>query len=773
MRAGLANLFRSRSCSLLLTSVAVVTASLGFSPAARAEAGDIRTAQPQAEEVDAEQPGDVRLKLQPRLLPPKAPATGEDLPVFLEADRIQGYQDREVEAVGDVVVRRRGQVLYADRLKYSIVENTITASGNVRVERLGDVVTGTEAYFDLDTSSGRIDQPTYHFRQFGARGSAERLVIRDRDRYQAQRATYTNCDVGDDDWYLRVGRLDLDRLRDVGVARDATFWFKGAPVMYTPWMDFPLTSRRKTGFLPPSFGPTSRSGFEIEVPFYWNIAPNLDYTIAPRLLSRRGLLLNNEFRYLEPKFAGEARFEYIPDDRVFGSSRWGYAFQHNHQIAPRLSGALNLQGVSDDSYFTDLSDNIAATSQTNLPREGMLNYYGDWWNLLARVQKFQTLQDPLAPVTPPYARVPQLALNAANPDLHGLDLGFFGEVVSFEHPTEVNGVRQIYYPYLTYPYRNRLFYVTPKAGFNYTQYNLRGVGAGDETRALPIFSVDSGMRFDRSTAIGGRDFLQTLEPRLYYVYIPFRPQEQLPVFDTAEADFDLARIFTENQFSGWDRINDANQITAAVTSRLLNSASGSEWIRGTLGQRYYFKQQQVTLNNQVRASNRSDLLAGITGSLTPDWYLNLGFQYNVDEAQSEKFNVALRYRPQLGKVVNLGYRFTRDQLEQVDLSAQWPLGRGISGVARWNYSLQDNTILEGLAGLEYNAGCWSARVVAHRFVTSTDEQSTSLFFQVEFSGVSKLGSNPLELLQRNVSGYSRVPSRPTATQEYYPGTDLP
>jgi LPS-assembly protein len=707
-------------------------------------------------------------------LPPVAPSTTEDLPLFLEADRLQGYQGREVEAVGDVVVRRRGQVVYTDRLHYSVTENSVRATGHVRVERLGDVVTGSEAYIDLDNGSGWIEAPTYRFRQFGARGSADRLIIRDRDRYRAERATYTNCDVGDDDWYLHVDRLDLDRLRDTGVARNATFRFKGVPIMYTPWLDFPLTSRRKTGFLPPSFGPTSRSGFEIELPFYWNIAPNRDYTFAPRLLSRRGLLLNNEFRYLEPKLSGEARFDYLPEDRVFNDSRWAYAFKHNQQITDRLTGALNLQGVSDDSYFVDLSDSIASTSQTNLPREGSLSYYGDWWNVLARAQRFQTLQDPLAPpVDPPYARMPQVALNAAQPNVHGVDLSFFGELVSFEHPTKINGIRQVYYPYLSVPYRNRLFYVRPKVGLNYTRYSFPDSDTPDQTRTLPIFSVDSGMRFDRNTVLGGQDFLQTLEPRLYYVYIPFRRQDQLPVFDTAEADFDLARIFTENQFSGWDRINNADQITAAITTRLIVPGSGNEWIRATLGQRYYFEDQEVALNGQVRASNRSDVLAGVTGALTPTWSLNLGYQYNVDDSQTKKFNVALRHQPQLGKVLNIGYRFTRDQLEQVDLSGQWPLARGWSGVARWNYSLQDNTTLEALAGLEYNAGCWSARVVGHRFVTSTDEQSTSLFFQVEFRGVSRLGQNPVELLRRNIGGYARVPSRPPDTAEIYPGMDVP
>jgi LPS-assembly protein len=718
-------------------------------------------------------PGDVRLPLsmQDKLLPPVAPGTTEELPLFLEADRIEGTQGRQLEAIGSVVVRRRGQVLHADRLSYSIPENAITATGNVRVDRLGDVVTGDQAYFDLDTSAGYVERPTYYFRQFGARGKANRLVVLDRDTYRAERATYTNCDVGDDDWYLRVDRLDLDRLRDVGVARSATVYFKNVPIVYTPWIDFPLTSRRKTGFLAPTVGTTGKSGFEVELPFYWNMAPNRDFTIAPRVMASRGLLLNNEFRYLEPKFGGEARFEYLPDDRIKEQSRWGASFQHNQRFTDRLTGRINLQGVSDDTYFTDLSDQIAATSQTNLPREGWLNYNGDWWTLFGRAQTFQTLQDPLAPVTEPYARLPQVVLRAARHDVRRFDLDFFGEVANFEHPSLVNGWRQVYYPTVRLPYRNRLFWVTPKAGFNFTSYGFREEGRPDETRSLPVFSVDSGMQFERDTAFGARSFRQTLEPRLYYVYIPFRRQDQLPLFDTAEADFNLAQIFTENQFSGWDRINDANQITAAVTTRLLNPGSQTEWIRATLGQRYYFKEQEVSLDNQRRGSNRSDLLALVSGSITRAWSANFGLQYNVDDSQSKKLNAALRYQPQLGKVLNLGYRFTRDQLEQVDVSAQWPLSRRWNGLGRWNYSLQDETLLEALLGFEYNAGCWSARVVAHRFVTAVDDESTSLFFQLELNGLSRIGNNPLELLRQNIGGYSRSPTRSIPGEAYYPGME--
>ena len=734
--------------------------------------------------------GGLGLKLQPELLPVVPADFEDDVPIFVEADRIEGVQDKQLDAIGNVVVRRRGQQLQSERLSYSLTENAVTASGNVRFRRMGDVLTGDYAYYDLDEEAGVIDNTTYRFSRVPtpsastmrlpgqtasaagmtqARGTATRLTVRDRDRYRAQRATYTNCDVGDDDWHLSVSSLDLDRLQDVGVARNATVYFKGVPILYSPWINFPITGRRKTGFLPPAFGTTNNSGFEVTLPFYWNIAPNRDYTLSPRLLAKRGLLLGNEFRYLEGKYSGELRADYL-SDRETDESRWAVAFRHGHQFTPRLSGNVNFQRVSDDTYFVDLSNRVAATSQTNLPQEAYLRYNGDWWSLMGRYQRFQTLQDPLSPTTPPYFRVPQLVLNAAQQNVRGFDVKFFGEVVNFQHDDLESAVRQIYYPSAEYRFGGSFFYATPKLGLHYTSYSYKDGGRSSDSRLLPIASLDTGMNFSRRVTLFGRSLVQTLEPRLYYVYIPFTDQDEMPLFDTAIADFNLAQIFTENRFSGWDRINDANQVTAAVTTRFLDARTGREWMRAILGQRYFLKEQEVTLgSNDVRNSDRSDLLAGVSGSVTRSLWLDMGLQYNLDEGESSRFNAALRYRPQPGKVFNAGYRYTRDLLEQVDVSAQWPLTRRWTGLARWNYSLLDKTLVEALGGVEYNAGCWAARFVVHDFVTSTNERSRAFFLQLELSGLSSIGTSPMQVLGQSIFGYDRNAGRATTTEPYYPG----
>ncbi len=694
------------------------------------------------------------------VLKPHSAGSGEESPFFIEADRLTGYQTGQFHAHGDVMLRGRGMQAWADDLFGSLPDSELSGSGHVKIDRLGDVITGDRFFFDTDSNSGYIEEATYYIKQYGARGRARSAEFINQDRFRATKATYTTCDLGQDDWYLKVSQLDIDRVRDVGEARNVTLRFKEVPILYSPWINFPVGSKRKTGLLAPSFGTTQKGGVEITTPIYLDLAPNYDATVSPRFMTKRGLLLNNEVRYLRQSFSGELRAEYLPDDRVIDDSRYGFAFRHGQNFGGGFSAAINLNKVSDDQYFIDLSDKISVTSLTNLPREASLSYNGGWWNANARTQRFQTLQDPLAPVVPPYARVPQLTLNASRPNERGFDLNFQSEVVSFRHPTQVEVLRQLYYPSVQIPMDAGYFTFTPKAGLHHRRYRFTNTERGDETRTLPIMSLDSSVIMERDATMFGQPFVQTLEPRLYYVYIPFEDQSQIPLLDTAIADFNLGQIFTENQFSGVDRVNDANQLTVAVTSRLLGAESGEERLRGILGQRYYFKSQQVTLNNQVREFNRSDLLAALNGRLTRDWSVDSALQYDVNNEQAQKLSVVFRYQPEAGKLANFGYRFQRQSLKTLDFSSQWPLSTKWTGLARWNYSIKDHQIVEGLAGLEYNAGCWALRMVAHRFATATSVAVKSFFLQLEFTGLTGLGSNPIEVLRQNITGYTKTTDLP-------------
>ena len=536
------------------------------------------------------------------------------------------------------------------------------------------------------------------------------------------------------------------------------------PILYLPFLDFPLNGQRKTGFLAPTLGSTGNNGLVVEAPFYWNLAPNYDATITPRLLTKRGLQINNEFRYLQQTYSGQVDAEYLPNDNVKGADRYFGRLQHREAILPNLSLALDLQKASDDDYFRDLSPRIAATSQTYLPRDALLNYsFATHWNASAHYLQYQVLQDPLAPVATPYKLGPQLQLDGNRADYHGLNLGLHTEWTAFDHPTLINGQRMIAYPTVSYPITSSYGYVTPKIGYHSTRYIFgenNTTALPDINRNLPITSVDGGLFFERDTTIGSTAFRQTLEPRLFYVRTPFRDQSQIPNFATSELDFGFAQIFSDNPFVGGDRIADANHVTVGATSRFVDTNNGIERIRVVLAQRYFITSQQVTLSGSPQDDRRSDLLAGLSGQITDRWSLDSGIQYNADQGRTEKYLVAARYRPGPAQLLNLGYRFTRDSLHQFDISTQWPLSANWQGLARVNYSLLDRRLLEGLIGLEYNRDCWALRLVAHRFPTAEQRYTNSIFIQLELTGLSALGINPLETLKQNIPGYIKTTEIP-------------
>lgn len=693
------------------------------------------------------------------------PEPDENTPAFIDALHIEGKKESQIEATGDAVLRKHGQAIFADRLLYKQDTQEVTADGSVRVEQGLDVMTGPHLEINLDSNIGDMVQPQFKLGENASRGSADTLRFQGRKNYTLHNVSYTSCPAGNDDWLLNMSRLDIDRSAQVGTAHNAYVEFKGVPILYTPWMDFALDDSRKTGFLGPVFGSTSTGGSEVTLPFYWNIAPNYDATLAPRVMTKRGLLLNNEFRYLQPGYAGEMNVDVLPGDRLANRTRSHLAFRHAQDLGYGFSGSVNLNRVSDDAYFRDLSSNVAGTSQVNLLREGLVTYGGGWWNAAARVQSYQTLQDPAAPVATPYRRLPQLSLGAQ----HGLgqaSMSFSGEYVDFRHPTAVNGQRLVLYPSVSYPLlSDPAYYLTPKIGLHNTYYRLGANNAGPQntaSRSLPILSVDSGMTLERDWNFAGENFIQTLEPRAYYVYIPYRQQNALPNFDSAQATFSFAQMFTENRFYGSDRVGDANQITLAMTSRFLDPNSGVERLRLAMGERFSLATPRVNLVAPTVTTNKSDILLAASGRLTRKLTLNSLLQYNPTLSRSEMFNASMRYRPESGKVLNLGYRFTRASVKQIDLSEQWPLYGRWNSVARWNYSLQEKRLLEGLVGLEYNQSCWTVRLVAQRFTTATFQASTGIFVQLELNDLVRVGSDPLDALRQSVPGYTKMNETTTA-----------
>ena len=707
----------------------------------------------------ADDPFSLRLERNFTPIPEK---TQRDAPIFVDADRIEGETEKVLRARGKVVLRQRGLKLETDALDYDQAKETVEATGNVVLNKDGDIARGPHVIYNLKTETGAMESPQFILarkqgRAREGRGAAAKVVFEGPERDRLFDTTYTTCPTGNDAWFVRARELELDRTTQIGGARDATVVFQDVPIVYLPFLDFPLNNQRKSGFLPPTVGTTGNSGLELAVPWYWNIAPNYDATIMPRLLSKRGLQLNGEFRYLERGVAGAVNGEYLPNDNQRGIDRYLAVWRHQQTLLPGLGLTLDLQKASDDDYFRDLSTSVRDTSQIYLPRDGTLAYtLSQHWLAKARVLRYQTLQDANAPVEIQYFLEPQLSLAGDYRNVGGFDTSLNSEWVRYTHPTKINAERFILNPSLSYPMRSTWGYVTPKLNYHFTRYTYGENNTEklpDETRSVPIASVDSALFFDRDLTLGGRAYRQTLEPRAFYVYAPFRDQSRIPNFATSELDFGFAQIFMDNPFVGGDRIADANQITLAAASRLIDAESGAERIRAVLAQRYYFTPQRVTLSGPSRPRSQSDLLAGLSGQITDSWSLDSGWQYSTDLGHTEKWNIGARYRPEFGKVLNVSYRFTRGEIRQIDASTQWPVTRNWQLLARANYSLLDSKFLEGLLGVEYNEDCWALRLVLHRFPTALDRFTNSFFVQLEFTGLSALGINPLDALRQNIPGY--------------------
>ena len=717
------------------------------------------------------------------------PSGNEDLPIYVRADRMEGHQGTDFVATGHAELRKSDQSILADWIRYLKASDEVEAMGHVRVEQNGSVVTGPKLQLQIGNNIGYMEKPDYRFQEGTARGHADLLEFRGKDKYRLHKAVYTTCPIGNDDWLLRVGELDLDQASQVGTARNASIVFKGTPILYTPWLDFPTGRRRRSGFLAPIFGSTASGGEEITVPYYWNIAPNYDATIAPRILMKRGAMLNTEFRYLEPNYSGEAHVNVLPRDSITGTTRDEMRLMHSQNFGGGWSGGLNLQRVSDSYYYLDLSPLVAMTSQSVLPREGHLTYDGGWWNFTSRVQKFQTLQNPYVPVIAPYFQTPQFLLNAQKNGLEGLNMAFSGEYDNFVHPTFVNGRRLVLYPTVSLPIRSSAGFFTPKIGLHSASYALGAnntAGLPNSSVNIPVASIDSGLYFDRNMAEPG--FIQTLEPRIYYLYVPYRNQNNLPNFDSAPMDFTYAQMFTENQFSGSDRFSDANQVTLAMTSRFIEEKTGDERLRMTIAQRIYLQSPKLI----PVTTSTSDIIASIGGALTKKVSFDSYVQYDPRNWKTQFISMYAHYQPEFGKLLNLGYLYNRTilplsayaygtpnaialtnvlpaaveaqgyALNQVDISGQWPLVGRWHGVGRWNYSLANKQLLEGTAGVEYDADCWALRVVTKRFAIAYQQTASAFFVQLELNGLARIGSDPLEALRTSIPGFTRTNIQPAS-----------
>ena len=733
----------------------------------------------------------IELRPSPTLKPPVRGEASRKLPIFLSAQKLSGRPDLNAVAEGNVEFRRGGMLMTADRVTYDQPDDLVVANGSVRISRDGNVYTGPQLQLHVQRFEGFFLEPTYHFNLTGAGGNAARVDFLDEQHAVASKATYSSCPAdgsGGPAWILTTDRVSFDFANNEGVADGGVLRFYGVPILAAPRMSFPLSDARKSGWLPPSFGLDSKSGLQVSIPYYWNIAPNRDATFTPEVSTRRGPSLASEFRYLEPNYSGAAKLDLLPYDRATGTTRYALSGSHDSDFGNDLLLKMRLLRVSDDDYWKDFPSDVTSPTPRLLATDFQLSRpFGDW-TTYARLQRWQVLQtaDPATRIEAPYQRSPQIGTRYSRRVDGGFEVGFEGEFNRFTNPTDasvlprVTGTRLHALGSVSRPFVTPGWTLIPKVSFNAASYALDqvagSVGATDNSpsRVIPTLSLDSAWVFERETSFFGHGVRQTLEPRLLYVNTPFRDQSGLPNFDASAKDFNFDSLFTENAFSGVDRVSDAHQVTAGVTTRVLSPDSGAELLRLGAAQRYLLRDQVVTPDGLPLTQRLSDLLLLGSTTLIPAWTLESSVQYSPDTNRIARSIVSARYSPGPYRTISATYRLTRGLSEQVELGWQWPIygrtpveaqasrsaghdGGSCSGswyaVGRINYSTLERRLTDAIVGAEYDAGCWIGRVVASRQSTGQSEATTRLLLQLELVGLSRLGSNPLQTLKDNIPGY--------------------
>ena len=656
---------------------------------------------------------------------------------------------------GDVRMTHGDQTLIAERVTYDRRTQELTAEGNVSLVSPELAMRGPRMETNVETGEARVESAEYFMAELHGRGNADSIERPDENTVVLHGASYTTCDEGREAWLLSASRVKLDQAEAEGTAHHAVLRVGKLPVMYTPWISFPIGDARKSGFLAPSFGDSGKRGFEFQLPYYWNIAPNYDATFSPRYMSRRGTQLNGEFRYLTESSGGDLQLAWLDDD-LYEDDRWLGRFRNTTRPTRDSRIDIDLNGVSDDTYFDDLDSSLDVISTTHLERRADARWWWDYGSLLVRAQGFQTIDETLTTTQHPYRRLPQVLFEGGVPDAGlGLDYTLRTEWVRFDHDENLTGERVDFLPAVSLPLRTPGAFIEPRAAWRYTSYRLDDSLPADQRepdRSVPTYSLDSGLIFEREASAGTR---QTLEPRLFYVYTPYRDQDDLPVFDTAELDFSYAQLFREDRFSGADRVADADQLSVALTTRFIDTATGRERLRASIGEVFYFDDRRVTLPGELpQTDGESDLAAEVGARLGDFWKIDGSLLWNPEAEQTNRSSARIQYRPDSQRVVNLSHRYRRDDFEQAELSFGWPLTRRWNGVGRWVYDLDGDRDLEVLGGLEYESCCWKLRLVGRNYVTDNGtEYNSAVYVQLVLKGLAAVGQDIEDLLEEGILGY--------------------
>ncbi|MEW8354997.1 MAG: LPS assembly protein LptD [Candidatus Thiodiazotropha sp.] len=689
--------------------------------------------------------------------------------IRLEADQMEYDQARGLSLLrGSVQLWRPDGYAEADSISFDHRRRIANLFGNLFIEQGGVRATADEGYLELDDDSGWLSETEFRLTTGGARGSAALITLDGREHSHYRDAVYSTCLPDRDDWRLVATELAIDMAQGWGSARHARLELAGVPVLYLPYFTFPVDERRKSGLLIPSMGSSNRLGSELILPYYFNLAPNYDATLTPRLMSKRGVMLGAEFRFLGERQRGEISGEILAADRQQSPDRddrrSALRFYHASLPYPGLATRIETSAVSDNEYLEDFGSGLAITSRRHLERVGEVAYNIGNWNLLGRVQRFQTVDDSLSESQHPYRRLPQLSTRYRNrTGPLGLTLGFSGEYAHFKHDTLTNGERLSLRPSLSLPLRRSWGHLVPRLSLNYAGYRLdQEAESPDETPDyfVPAYSLDGGLVFERETHWFGTPALQTLEPRLFLLYAPFDDQSEIPDFDSAELDISFSNLFKENRFTGRDRFGDAKQLAFGLTSRWFQSDNGMERLRASIGQIYYAEDREVQLSGSAEEDPSSAIVAELSSRLGDHWRTRLTLRHNphLDQEQVERGRFTLSYSTPEQQRFNVDYNFKRDSIEDLDLSFYWSFGHKFSLFGKWKYSYLYERNMNRIAGLEYGGRCcWKLRTLVQRYVANEDkdeEEETRFMLQLELRGLGALGHAVDSTMQETIYGFN-------------------
>ena len=707
--------------------------------------------------------------------------------LLIEGDSLENTLDRKLKASGNAVLKKGDKTIKADLIEYDQVSDELYAIGNISVEGNGVSLTGSSIELSLTENIGSVPNATFsstlnnESNSFNnvLRGSAKMLFIEGESKKRLKNASITTCDAEQDDWFIKASEIEVNNSSQTVDAKDAKLEFKGVPILYSPRVNFSFNNDRKSGFLAPSIGTTSRSGFESSIPYYFNLSPTSDATLTPRYLGKRGFQIQSEYRYLSKNYSGTNNLEYMDKDNATNRKNRYYAkFHHEQSLTDNITGGFRMEKVSDDNYFSDMSSLISATSTINLPQEAYLNYSSEKLDINFLAQRYQNL----TATSSPYERLPSITINHSDEykNLDGFEsfeTNLSASLTQFERnhnfvlsatDGNITGSRFTARPSIAVPFEESYGYVKPKLTMNLMSYELEGSSTKSKSMSIPTFSVDSGVYLDKKITLAGTSFVQTLEPRIFYSYTPYKNQEILPMFDTALTDLNLESLFIENQFVGGDRVMDSNQFTIAATTRFIDN-TGYERLNATLAQRFYMGDRRVLKEaqfiNSAAQSDSSDLFLTATAYINKALKVDTSIQYNPDESRTNRATLRTRYTPRPGKLIDVSYRLIRNltntdnDIKQINLAGQWPLGGGWSTIGRYNYDIKKSSAVESLGGFEFDGGCWASRIVVNRLsLATTEKPNYTLFMQIELGGLGSLGAsndaNLFDVLNRNVPGAS-------------------